>query len=1586
LAVNDKSLIKLSSDPTVYWLQNNKIYGIVSSNVLNTMKSNNMPGWTGSVTTVINLSPYVYAQKFIATDGSSNGLLMKLPNDPTVYEVHFGNKEALSLDVFNQRGYSFSNVIDVPQAILNMFQSQSSLPDLTVRVDTAFNYTGGQGVQIPVTVTRTGGTLTSGNSVTVRLYWSADPNLDSGDLFLWASNSSIPDFPVGYLNNNGSKTVNANIAIPSVPAGGSYFIIAVVDPDFAYAEADENNNTFGAFVTIQSQQQQAQGLALGTDDGLFGMGDSPESNAGFNDDSLNTAVGNFNFKNTDFEIHGRGFDFNLSRSYNSIDTRVGPMGRGWSHSFNIFLVDLGSTGYSSVTVHYSDGKLVTYDQQSGGPVYRSRVAGIYDILVHNGDDTWVLQKTDQREYHFTNIGKLFYIMDRNGNRLSLSYNSDLTLAQVFDTVGRGYNFYYQNQLLTDVFDSIGRHLQYFYSNGNLTACRDANGNFTNYVYDGSNRLWQVYDGRGTQIMTNTYDGQGRLQTQTNGRGFLWQFSYDDVNHVTYVTDPNQRTAVYTHDSRFNLQRSIDRLNHSAVIEYDVGNNRSRVSDFNNNYFSYAYDANGNMSLSQDPLNKSRQFFYDGRNNPTLAIDELSHATSMTYDGQGNLTILRDAKNNSQSVTYNGFGEAVTTTDANSNTSFLAYDGQGNLIRFEDPLHNVTTFGYDGASRRTSMTDARGRMTRYFYDNNDNVVAFQKPIGTIVYSYDQADNRTSVQDPNGYITRFDYDANNNQVKETDPTGSFVQNTYDGLDRRVATRDKRGFTTTFEYDNESRLTATTNPLNSKTSYTYDNNGNRLTVTDANNQTTQSLYDELNRLRSIRDPLNNTLVKDYDAAGRLIRETDGRGSVTQFTYDEVNNLTQINDSEGGVTKYIYDPNHNLALQIDANQHASTFNYDRLNRLVSSVDPLNNAYSYTYDEAGNRITQTDAKHQTTRFIYDDNNRLVSIVYPDSTVVQFDYDANGNRTQIREPLGTTRYVYDSLNRVTSYTDVYGKTIGYVYDPNGNVQVLIYPDGKQVRYDYDADNRMIAVTDWTGRTLNYEYNNIDLLTKIIPPSITDNGQTQYSYDLAGRLTSLINYHSHGGPNSYAFTLDQNGNRITANIQEPLPNRVATSTQGYNYDAANRIQNAGSITFTSDPNGNVTSKTENGMTTNYTYDFNDRLTNDQSNTYTYNAQGVRVSKSHSGVVTRYVVDVNRELSQVLCETDGNGNITSYYIYGQGLIYKVLPTANNPHYYYQFDPSGSTVSMTSDGDFYLNRYAYDPFGKVTNSAEVFPNTGTTFPNQFKFGGRFGLIDEGNGLVYVRARYYAPELGRFMSKDPLTGDAKDGQSLNRYIYALDNPIRLVDADGKSPWDFVKSLYGNLDKKDTINHAIGLAGRKLERWGANHGDLVYKINKDIDVGLDVKGLGSAASKGSKLVGKVLDVATVYSNAQEQSGGFSLKDVGNAWWHIGDNLKFAYHNPDEAARAITTASVVSWNSAVDIATLGLGYKAKLNSDHVFNALKTGTDKAVSAAMRNQINNSQKLPQQRHIAPMPRGPAAAPIMPRGPKPAPITPRGPSKKR
>jgi RHS repeat-associated protein len=191
-----------------------------------------------------------------------------------------------------------------------------------------------------------------------------------------------------------------------------------------------------------------------------------------------------------------------------------------------------------------------------------------------------------------------------------------------------------------------------------------------------------------------------------------------------------------------------------------------------------------------------------------------------------------------------------------------------------------------------------------------------------------------------------------------------------------------------------------------------------------------------------------------------------------------------------------------------------------------------------------------------------------------------------------------------------------------------------------------------------------------------------------------------------------------------------------------------------------------------YDYENRLIEtdfaETTNTYQYDGVGNRLSASRSGVVTRYVLDRGSPLTQVLAETDSAGAITAYYIYGLGLISRI--DFNGNVQYYHYDSRGSTVAMTDEAGQITDAYAYDPFGRPRAASGI-------TDNRFRYLGRHGVVDEENGLNYIRARYYSTRRGRFITKDPMSGTDGDSQSINRYIYALNNPVRLIDISGLSP-----------------------------------------------------------------------------------------------------------------------------------------------------------------------------------------------------------------
>jgi RHS repeat-associated protein len=105
-----------------------------------------------------------------------------------------------------------------------------------------------------------------------------------------------------------------------------------------------------------------------------------------------------------------------------------------------------------------------------------------------------------------------------------------------------------------------------------------------------------------------------------------------------------------------------------------------------------------------------------------------------------------------------------------------------------------------------------------------------------------------------------------------------------------------------------------------------------------------------------------------------------------------------------------------------------------------------------------------------------------------------------------------------------------------------------------------------------------------------------------------------------------------------------------------------------------------------------------------------------------------------------------------------------YCYHYNAVGSTIALTDQSQTMVNKYAYDPFGNVGNQVE-------SVPQPFKFVGQYGVMTGPNGFYYMKARYYDPQVGRFVSEDP-TGF--DGGDVNLSAYVANNPVNRIDPYG--------------------------------------------------------------------------------------------------------------------------------------------------------------------------------------------------------------------
>jgi len=499
-----------------------------------------------------------------------------------------------------------------------------------------------------------------------------------------------------------------------------------------------------------------------------------------------------------------------------------------------------------------------------------------------------------------------------------------------------------------------------------------------------------------------------------------------------------------------------------------------------------------------------------------------------------------------------------------------------------------------------------------------------------------------------------------------------------------------------------------------------GNRTRQTDALGRVTRWTYDALGRIQSRILPLGQTETFEYDSAGRPAAHTDFNGQTTTFVYDRRGRETERSFADGSAVQTTYTATGQIASQSDA-QGSTDYQYDDMDRLTRISYPSGQQIEYSHDAKGNRVSLVSGNHRVT-YTYDILDRLETVTDALGTT-RYAYDAVGNRAAITYPNGiTTEYRYDPLNRLTNQTsrDVMGiSLLGFHYD--------LGPSGNRIR-----------LTELSGRVSDYQY---DPLYRLTRETINDPAQTSkdthYSYDAVGNRLSQTR---DGIVTDY---------RYDANDQLLTETTLGQATS-YRYDA----------------NGNQTAKTSPVGRTNYQFDQANHLVGMDDGTHTasyrYDANGIRTAKTEDGQITYYLIDPNGDYSQVIGEYGMGGAELARYTYGDDLTAQSNAQGTR---YYLYDGLGSSRALAGPSGQVTDEYSYTAFGELTHSQG-------NYDNRYLFAGE--QFDWGLGLYYLRARYMAPSLGRFVALDEWDGRICEPITLNKYAYANLDPIGNVDPSG--------------------------------------------------------------------------------------------------------------------------------------------------------------------------------------------------------------------
>ncbi|WP_311132825.1 RHS repeat-associated core domain-containing protein [Pseudomonas fluorescens] len=895
-----------------------------------------------------------------------------------------------------------------------------------------------------------------------------------------------------------------------------------------------------------------------------------------------------------------------------------------------------------------------------------------------------------------------------------------------------------------------------------------------HFHDG--RLSAISDAYGNRL-TVQRDRCDRIQRLDNGadRALLLRYDFKHLVAVDYQVlqrgDPEANTwsteqtlVSYRYDAR---QRLIEATNAAGESE--------------------RYDYDEQHVILQRQLAGGASFFWAWERSGKAArcIHHWASFTQMearyAWDDQGCVTV-NYADGREESYVHDDRARLVRQVGPDGGELHKAYDDQGRLIAEQDALGAVTDYQYDEVGLLVAQlapdeapmscdyrhgflhTLSRGQATWTCQRNaQGEITAVTDPDGQITRNfYDPQGRLLAIRFPDQSGHRFSWNALGQLLEETLPDGAQHTFSYDVLGRRISRQDEHGAITGYEWDTVGRLTRTTLPTGACRAYRYNAYGQVTAETDELGRVTRYEFaDDLHLVSRRINPDGSALKYSYDHAQLLLTEIENEvGDTYRLDYTPGGLIRQETGFDGRRTSYAYDGNGQLLekteLGDDGSQLVTQYQRDSAGRLLLKTLPDGVKVEYHYDDFGRLVSVDDGQDHPLAFEYDRQDRLIT-EHQGWATLRYGYDACGRLKRLRLPDGCVLAYHHAkggaltaidLNgtRLTSHRFVGGREqqrqqglllSDYAYDEQGRLQVHAVSQKQRPlyrrEYAYSAKGNLLQIAD------------------------SRQGQRHYQYDALDRLTGVRHTRDQFAEN---FTHDPAGNLLIQDCPGPCVlkgNRLCRRYDShYDYDAFGNLIR--------ERRGTPTQVTE------YSYDSQHRLIgvsspDGKSVSYRYDAFGRRIRKTVDG----QTMQLFWQGDQLIAESAPRHYRSYVYEPGSFRPLALLDgkgRADVCPFYYQLDHLGTPQELTSYGGAIVWSAKYTAHGKLR---EVSHGDGERFEQPLRFQGQY--FDVESGLHYNRHRYYHPDIGRYLTPDPV----KLAGGLNPYRYTR-NPTGWVGPLGLS------------------------------------------------------------------------------------------------------------------------------------------------------------------------------------------------------------------
>ncbi|MBL4674161.1 MAG: RHS domain-containing protein, partial [Arenicella sp.] len=1159
-----------------------------------------------------------------------------------------------------------------------------------------------------------------------------------------------------------------------------------------------------------------------TDGVADGSSNAPNGSTG---NPINLISGNKYKRQIDLAPLSGVLGLQFVRHYNSAYSKSIGLGRGWRHSYSTILsVNKGfQPGEMDIMrIQQADGRILRFErtgERKVGAQYRTRNFG--DGYITTTDFGYQWRWRSGRIVSF-DIRGLMTQVEEYGQVLKLRYGGNSAqLISVVDPQGRRLQLHYVDNRLAAFTDPKGQTTAFkFDKEERLVNVVRHDRRIRLYHYQDASHIWNltgITDERGIRVQSYGYDEQGRAISSTKDINTeKVSVEYDDENQQRILTDSSGIQTVYTL-TEVSGQMMIAEVRGPGCsvcedgdlsYEYNDAVQITKVTRKNGVITEFDYDSRGRLLAHyQSEPEQLKQFVigyeYPDTGNkpikirrPSVAPDKF-RVTEIEYDSNGMM----------RSVTEKGFSPATTIFDTSVNkdryvevsrTSTVDYDSRGNVTKIDGPRNDVDD------------------IVLISYDNNNRLASVKLPNGILqrVLEYDELGRPTQTQAGSQTITKIQYGRLGKPIKISKGSLS-VQYEYDEVGNIIAIKDFDGKSIEYSYDNSGRVDRVSRENGPSVKVGFDDE-NRMAfrqMLDSNNNvidTISYLYDASDRLSQV-ETANDKKKFSYDSSGYLTQIENGNGHVLNVETSLVSRIVKFTQPSGAMTAVNYDRRGRVTGVTDARGNASLEHRDDFGRLVKLENPDTGLSQYEHDEAGNVVAFKSSGGNVITQKYDAGNRIVERKADDSAI-RFEYDSvTGKLSKVENDFSTdsfaylpngrlvshtltvdsnkfeTRFSYNDFGRLIQKNMPDGQILDYHYYPDGpnkgdlrsvskrtflgfSDQMLLqdldsnrwdgqtsmtFGNGLQTSRYYDTDGRLSKIRTSNILELDYDYDTAGRVSEV-----TRNGKTRkYKYDEYGRLSRVQTEEL-----NYQYQYDEVGNRT----QIVKRGSGAETTTQYSYaeeSSGNQLKQAGDANYRFNQEGSTLSVASNLGAKRYEYNSEQRPTKlfidgQLAAEYQYNGFGERIKKiSYSGskkpIVTYYLYSGGT----LVAEANGDGDVTTQYLYHQGQ--PVVKFFGAEPQYIHTDHLGTPQQLTDDDQAVIWQADYSPFG----SAEI--SIAATDLN-LRLAGQY--FDSESGSHYNYLRDYDPEIGRYLTSDPLGIYA----GINTYAYVDSNPINAIDPYG--------------------------------------------------------------------------------------------------------------------------------------------------------------------------------------------------------------------